>query len=304
MKPKPLCLVCTFRTAHDIAEKSTDDENLQMKIILETATWLSGMSAKMENVTPAYLHTQVCRIARRITGNPDPFLRIKRSSNEQALRTLPLLEKMIRKTQDAKENFRLAVRIAICGNAVDFEVEDYAFSLDRFDAQLLSCVERDPAIDHTSILMQQLERAEKVLYLLDNAGEIVFDKILIDLIKRTYNCEVWAVVKEQPVLNDALIEDAEQVRLTSVVPVITTGNDHIGVDLDRCSETFLNHLRTSDLIIAKGQGCYETLTELRSSLRVPICYLLRAKCPIVADDLGVPLQSSVVKFVDPHGERW
>ncbi len=302
MKPKPLCLLCTFRTAYDIAKKSTDEEKLQTRVMLETAKWLATM---FETEIPAALHTQVCRIARRITGNPDPFSKLKKFSNNQALKMLPSLEKRIKESRDAKEAFQLAVRMAICGNAIDFEVENYDFSVERFDSQFLSCLEKNLAVDHTALLMQQLERARKVLYLLDNAGEIIFDKLFISLIKRTYGCEVWAVVKEKPVVNDALLDDAQHVGLTSVVQVITTGNDHIGVELSSFSALFLNHLNASDLIIAKGQGCYETLTELESSLNTPICYLLIAKCPVVAEDLEVPLNSGIVKFVNQKSSsRW
>ena len=125
-----------------------------------------------------------------------------------------------------------------------------------------------------------------------------FDKLLINVIKKTYSCDVWAVVKGGPVINDALMEDAKEVKLTSTAHVISTGNDHIGVELETASEEFLGHLRASDIILAKGQGCYETLTEFESELKIPICYLLKAKCAIVAEDLGVPLNSSVVKIVN------
>ncbi len=299
MKPRPLCLLCTFRTAYDLARRSTNDEELQTRVTIETIKWLSTVN-ELEAVTPAVLHTQVCRMAKRITGNQDPFLKLKRFSNHQALKMLPLLEREIESSHEAKEAFQLAVKMAICGNAIDFEVENYDFSLERFGDQFVSCLDKNLAIDDTGPLMQHLERSGKVLYLLDNAGEIVFDRLLIELTKKIYGCEIWAAVKDGPVVNDALMDNAEQVGLTSVVPVITTGNDHIGVDLRNSSDVFLGHLKGSDLILAKGQGSYETLTELETELRISVCYLLRAKCPVVAESLGVPLNSSVVRFVVPR----
>lgn len=301
MKPQPLCLLCTFRTAYDVAKRSTDKEDLQARVLLEMAKWLVA-NYQTETATPATFHTQVCRVARLVTGNPDPFSKLKKFSNDQALKMLSSLEARIRACRDAKEAFQLAVRMAICGNTIDFEVENYGFSLEKFDSQFLNCLKKDLAIDHTILLMQQLGRSGKVAYILDNAGEIVFDKILIELIKGTYGCEIWAAVKEGPVLNDALMEDAEQVGITSSVPTITTGNDHIGVELSTSSEAFLHHFRTSDLVIAKGQGCYETLTEIEPMLSIPICYLLIAKCPVVAQDLGVPLNSGIVKLVNPEAD--
>jgi len=294
VKPQPLCLLCTFRAAYDVAKRSTDKEDLQIKVILETARWL--LTTETETVIPAALHTHVCRTAKKITGNPDPFSRLKKFSNDQAIKMFLTVEQRIRASRDAQEAFQLAVKMAICGNAIDFEVENYDFSLEEFDRQFMGCLEKDLATDDTVFLMQQLKRSRKVLYLMDNAGEIVFDKLFMNLIRRTYDCEIWAVVKEKPVMNDALIEDAEQISLTSVARVITTGNDHIGIELNSSSDEFLSHLKTCDLIIAKGQGYYETLTEVESVLKVPICYLLRAKCPVVAEDLGVPLDSGVARF--------
>ncbi len=294
LKPRPLCLPCTIRTAYDVAKKSTGDEKLQKKIILEVAKWLS--SNPISDFTPAALHTWAYRIAVKISGDRDPFLKLKRFSNERALRVAASFERELLAGGDDEETFRLAVRMAICGNAVDFEVEEYGFSLEKFDSQFCECLKAAPVIDHSNMLMQCLERSRKVLYLLDNAGEIVFDKLLIEIIKRMYNCDVLAVVKEGPILNDALLEDAEEVGLTSIVNVITTGNDHIGVDLASSSRTFKDHLASSDMIIAKGQGCYETLSEIESSMGKPIFYLLKAKCSIVAQDLNVPQGSNVIKF--------
>jgi len=184
MMPQLLCLLCTFRTAYDLAKKSTNDEKLQTKIILETARSLAAID-EMNTLIPAALHTQVCRMARRITGNPDPFSRLIMFSNDQALKMLPALEEKIKASRDTNEAVRLAVKMAICENVIDFEVENYDFSLEGFDSQLIGCLEKGLAIDHTVLLMQQLERSGEVLYLLDNAGEIVFGKSLIDFLKMT-----------------------------------------------------------------------------------------------------------------------
>jgi len=294
VKARPLCLPCTVRAAYDMASRATGDGELQARVILETVRWLADRGAGYSEGPPSALHTEVCRIARRITGNPDPFSSLKSLSNERALEVLPLLEGEARGLEKP-EVFRLAVRAAICGNALDFEVEGYRFSLEDFRPHLLGCLGQGLAVDDTGELMSLLAGSRKVLYLLDNAGEIAFDRFLIQVARENYPCEVVAAVKEGPVLNDATMEDARQVGLDRVAPVITTGNDCIGLHLEGSSERFRAHLEAADLIIAKGQGYYESMSERRQA--APVCYLLRAKCAPVAEDLGVPLGGNVAKVV-------
>ena len=153
-------------------------------------------------------------------------------------------------------------------------------------------------IDNTLKLMSRVSESKRILYLLDNAGEIVFDKFLMQMIKEKYSVKIFAAVKSAPVLNDATLEDAEQIGLGEVAEVITTGNDHIGINLDESSEEFLQRLYEADLIIAKGQGNYESITEFEHLLSKPIVYVLRAKCILVAESLGVQLYGNVVKAVN------
>lgn len=297
MKAKSLCLPCTARTAHDVASRSTDDEEIRVRIILEVAKWLFDHFSLYRSL-PTILHTQVCRIAREITGISDPFSDIKRISNEIALRAIPLLENEMVKLNDARATFRFAVKSSIIGNVIDFEVEDHAFRLDSFESAISDLLSEEMAVDDVARLSELLAKSKNVTYLLDNAGEIVFDKFLIKTIKENHPCRVCAVVKEGPVLNDATMVDAHQVDLDEVADdVITTGNDIIGVSLEESSTEFLSRLKTADLIIAKGQGHYESMTEIEDKLARPICYLLRAKCILVAQSLGVPVKANVAKII-------
>jgi len=295
MKGELLCLPCTVRTAHDIAVKATDNEKLQEELIVETMKWLS-QTPNVLNGTPAAFHTRVQRMAKRITGNPDPFKELKKASNEIALRAVKVLEDRCARLGRA-EAFRLAALGAICGNTIDFEVEEHKFRMDELESSLCACLDGALAVDDTSKLMESLQRSRKVVYLVDNAGEIVFDKFFIKTITDNYPVKVYAAVKSGPILNDATMDGAEQVGLGEVAEVITTGNDHIGTNLDESSEEFLGHLRSADVVIAKGQGHYESVTEVEDQLPKPIVYVLRAKCSLVAHRLGVPRNANVVKVV-------
>ena len=266
-----------------------------MKIVLETIKWLANKSPHYSKSLPSILHTKVCQIAKELTGNLDPFLPVKKTTNKRALEILPILEREIQKQKCFEEAFKLAAKAAICGNAIDFEVERYRFIPEDFEPILLNCLKEELSIDDTKKLASFLSKSNEVLYLLDNAGEIVFDKLLIKMILEKYPCKVFAVVKGGAVLNDATLDDAKQVGLHEIVTVITTGNDYIGMYLEKASKEFLNHLNSADIIIAKGQGYYESLTETR--LDVPTCYILKAKCIEVAKELKVPINGNVAKII-------
>ena len=295
MKSQLLCIPCTVRTAYDIAVKATEDRDLQRRIVYETLRWLSRKQNITEE-TPPRLHTYVQRLARKITGNDDPFRELKWKSNEIALKVMHVLDYRCQK-RSFEDAFRLAVLGTICGNTIDFEVEGHRFSMSELENHLLRCLDGSLAIDDTFKLMDAISRSKRILYLLDNAGEIAFDKFLMQMIKEKYPVKIFAAVKSGPILNDATLEDAEQIGLEEIAEVITTGNDHIGINLDESSEEFLRCLREADLIIAKGQGYYESMTEVEHLLSKPIVYVLRAKCTLVAESLGVQQYGNVVKAI-------
>ena len=295
MKCELLCLPCTVRTALDIAVKATEDKELQGKLVYETMRWLAQNPKELDN-TPASLHTYVQRLAKKITGNSDPFKELKKTSNDIALRAVKALEKEC-SGLEFRDAFRLAALGTICGNTIDFEVEGHQFSMEELESSLCACLNEDLAVDDTPKLVEALSKSRKVVYLLDNAGEIVFDRFLIKMIVENFPVKIYAAVKTGPILNDATLEDAEQVGLETIAEVITTGNDHIGLSLKESSKEFLDHINDADLIIAKGQGNYESITEVENVLPKPIVYILRAKCSLVADTLSVPRNGNVVKIV-------
>ena len=299
MKGQILCIPCTVRATYDIATKATDNEELQMKAVTEVLKWLSE-NHNLLDMTPAMIHTYAFRLVQKITGNNDPFAQLKRESNRIAMKLSPLLRDELARLS-FREAFRFAALGAICGNSIDFEVEGYEVTMGDLEKSLMKCLRGKLTIDDTPKLMDALSKANRVLYLLDNAGEIAFDKIFIEFITSNYPVKVLAVVKSAPVLNDATMEDALQVELNSVAEVITTGSSSIGLNLDECSEEFLRHLEVVDLIIAKGQGYYESVTEIENILRKPIVYMLRAKCLAVAKSLNVHPGANIIKLVNYQG---
>ena len=206
----------------------------------------------------------------------DVYYHEKRSSNQYILDMYDELSDIVKKSDDS---FDTAMRLAITGNIIDFGA-NLSFLNEQIHAEI-SDVLKNKDID-SSLLKEEISNADKILYIADNAGEIVFDKLFLEqlpLDKITYS------VRGSYVLNDALMEDAEMVGITKMLPVISSGANYPGTILQDCSKEFVRVFNESDLIISKGQGNYETLSDVDKN----IMFMLRIKCPVVARDINHPM---------------
>jgi len=222
---------------------------------------------------PARISTLLHRLIRLESGL-DPYRQVKEAYNRIALEKLPEIRRMVFGTD------RLAgsVRAAIAGNVIDFGIYDDV-DLDR---ALRDSFELPLAETDYTDFSRSVQKAKRILYLCDNAGEIVFDLVLIETL-RDLGKEVIAAVKGVPVINDATLDDARSTGLHEYASaVIDNGNDGIGTLLELCSERFLQEYRAADLIISKGQANYETLVQERDSRTF---FLFMVKCPVVANSL-------------------
>jgi hypothetical protein len=222
---------------------------------------------------PARTTTIIHRLLRRETGI-DPYQRLKNEYNRIALEILPGVEARALAVSDRLEG---AVRAAIAGNVIDFGIYD-SIDLERAidDSFSLPLSHADYAA-----FARALEGSRNILYLCDNAGEIVFDRILIQAL-RERGRSVTAVVKGSPVINDATLEDAAAAGLSEFAEVIDNGNDGIGTLLECCSPRFMTAYFSADLIVSKGQANYETLAKEDNDR---IFFLFKVKCPVVAGAL-------------------
>ncbi|MGD9579823.1 MAG: DUF89 domain-containing protein, partial [Vampirovibrionia bacterium] len=201
----------------------------------------------------------------------------------EALALYPQLKAYI---DNAEDKFYMASKVAIAGNIIDF-----GHSSVNDDFNLLDSVKvvlsQEPAINNIDYLKNQVESAAKILYIADNAGEIVFDKLFIEHIMPK---NIVFAVRKYPIINDANYEDAEFVGLTDMVKVIENGTDVPGTYLADCSDEFKQEYYSADLIISKGQGNYETLGDNKEN----IVFLLKAKCDCVAKDIGCNLNDILI----------
>ncbi len=277
------CVPCFARQAVEAAEMSTNDPVLRQTIIRKA---LHALAELPYNKTPPYAGVIIHRIVKSMVGNIDPYRELKHIYNRKALKLYPAMKEMVAQSSNMLER---AARLAIAGNNIDFGVRSNTDHIDLHEAidETLNC---PLAIDHMSQFAESLDMANKILYLADNAGEIVFDRVLIEEIP-DYHERVVFVVKGGPVLNDATMTDAEEAELTGIVRVIDTGSDAPGTIIEMCSESFKKELYSADLIISKGQANYETLSEGPPD----VFFLLKAKCSVIAGDLGVPVGGLVLE---------
>jgi damage-control phosphatase, subfamily I len=223
---------------------------------------------------PARTTTIIHRMLREETGI-DPYQAVKDSYNRVALARMPQLKALVSGSADLLEG---AVRVAIAGNVIDFGIYE-SIDLDR---SIEDSFRLPLSGAEYCAFSREVQNARRILYLCDNAGEIVFDRVLLEIL-RARGKDVTAAVKGVPVINDATLGDAAAAGLHECATVIDNGNDGIGTLLEACSARFLEAYRSADLIISKGQANYETLVGEKDER---IFFLFKVKCPVVAGFLG------------------
>lgn len=233
--------------------------------------------------TPPEMAQTIHRTVREASGVADPYAELKSSSNRAALAAYPELERAV---EAAEDSFVAALRLSIAGNIMDCGTGNHLTS-----GTLERAVEAawEPPLDEARVrrLRDALDGDRKILYLGDNAGEIVFDRLLVERIGPE---RVTFAVRGAPVLNDATLADAEATSMAKIVEVVPNGSDAPGTLLADCSPEFVRRFRDADVVIAKGQGNFESLE--REPGRV--FFVLQAKCPVIARDLGREVGDFVV----------
>ncbi len=285
MRTYKACRECFRRQIDEIARLVSPSKEFQKKIIREALELLGRMN---EDEPPPRLAQRIYQYIEKTMGRQDPYREIKKQSNALALSLYPeLKEKVIR----SSNRLLTALEIAIAGNIIDYGAKNN-LDIDKEIDKILKweTIRHQPNVFNNLSFKKDLSECDHVLYLADNAGEVVFDKILIEeLISKV---RVTYVVREKPIINDALMEDALACGIDQVATIISSGSDAPGTILSDCFFDFVKIFDRSSLVISKGQGNYETLSHLDRPL---IYFLFKAKCPVVADHAGVQLGDIVLK---------
>jgi len=265
------CISCIIRQTIEIVRRIEKNEQKQRKILMAVVKRLSKID--LNRMTPPEATKLAHDEIQRITGIQDLYKEPKRNNNREALRLYPYLKRLVKKARDP---LFMAIRLAIAGNIIDYG------ALAQFDIKhtVKDVLEKGFAASDYGRFKKDLKQAKFLLYIGDNAGEVVFDRVLVEeLIKRI---EVVFVVKSEPVLNDVLMEDAKMVGMNKVVKVIGSGSDHAGTTVADGSKEFKRLYRKADIVIAKGQGNFETLDQEKRN----IYFLLKMKCPYLGKITG------------------
>jgi len=286
------CISCILNRGYLQIQEATDDTALQFKTLSAILRFLAEEFKPTAN--PAYLGTKRDRLIRKITGNPDPYKQKKQLSNKKALEVVPLAKTIISKETSPELRFRKACLSTIVGNIMEFDIPDNPFNFADLE-KLIQQAEKDLALDEIPQIFNKAKKAKSVLYLTDNAGEIALDTLLVQELKNL-GAHVTVAVKDGPILNDATLEDAQIVGMDKAADeVISTGSDAVGLFPNECSDEFLNVYNSVDLVVAKGMGYAETLTELQ--LPVLHALLLRTKCCTVANHFNVGTGKNIAKLL-------
>jgi len=232
--------------------------------------------------TPPEMAQSIHRTIRQCVDEPDPYRQIKDQFNRMALELYPTLCKWV---EDSNRPMETIVRLVIAGNVIDCGANSTLTTGHVRDAVMHAL--SAPLDADVEEFYRAISDAGSILYLIDNAGEIVFDRLLISQIPPE---KVTVGVRGFPVINDATMTDAEEVGITAMVEVIENGSDAPGTILADCNSVFRQRFHEADLVVAKGQGNYETLSEVDKN----IYFLLKAKCPVVARNIGCEVGTLVL----------
>ncbi|MHC1774762.1 MAG: DUF89 domain-containing protein [Lentimicrobium sp.] len=273
----PRCSDCLLRTYQRLFEKFNTSANEQHDFLI----YFQKLISNGDNSSTPEIQRKLSLRFNSISGISDPFEQEKAESNRIAL---GLYNEWKPKVSVSAHPFEVALRLSIAGNIMDYGASN-SFDIHQ---TILHVNAADFAIDHTSLLEQAISRVKKILYLGDNAGEIVFDKLFLETIAHP---DVTFVVRGGIALNDATVHDAESIGMDSVARVITNGFDAPSTVLEECSPEFLTAYHSADLIISKGQGNLEGLIDENDPR---IFFLLMVKCELMAEKLNVTKGSFVV----------
>lgn len=259
------CFPCFFRQSILAANQASVDEDVKLELIKETAKLIQYVDMTK---SPAHFTTYVHRKIREVIGR-DPFEDIKKRYNSISLTLYDDLKNIV---NNSKDRLNTAFRLAIAGNIIDFGI----FTSVDIHGTIKKALSEKLTVDRSSELEKSIHNSKKIMYLLDNTGEIVFDKVLIETLI-DMGKEVTAVVKGSNIINDATIKDAQDTGLTDLCRVIDNGSDCVGTILEMTSKEFQREFASSSLFISKGQGNFETLHELNDVTK-DIFFLFQAKC--------------------------
>ena len=278
------CIPCFIKQSLEAVRMVTDDEKIHTKVLQEIMKHLQKVSF---TDSPPKLSRKVHEIMREITGSKDPYKKVKEKSNELAKKKYSYLKKLVNESDDS---LLMATKLSIIGNVIDFG------TINRFNVDQMIEFSIKQELDESLYLRYKntLDHSKTILFLADNAGEIFYDKLLLEEIVKKQK-QINFVVKANPIINDALVKDAKFAGIDKIANIIEwDSNQKIsspGIILSYASKQFLQIYESSDIVLSKGQGNYEGL----SNVDREIFFMLVVKCPLVAKDINSDVGKLILK---------
>jgi hypothetical protein len=257
------------------------DETIHRRVLNSVAFMIPDLAL---NATPPEIAQQVYQVVYEITDNRDPYHEAKSRANESAMSCYSRMKDTVDYSNDPLQT---ACKLAIAGNAIDLGARA---EFDSIDSIVEDSVGYQLDQEHYRQFKESIGQSYLILYIADNAGEIVFDRILIEQLIQIKKLKIVFVVREKPIINDATSDDALQVGLNKVARIISNGSDAPATILSQCSPKMRGYYQAADLIISKGQGNYESLSDRSEN----IFFLFKVKCPVIARYSGFDLDSLVL----------
>lgn len=286
---KPDCIPCILRMSVSAMRRLSLYEDVIKELLVEILN-IPSLKGQSWSVTSAEVIEIVMRSIMNATGSPDPFHSEKLQQNKMVTEIYPYLKGLIEGSSDP---LNMAVKLAILGNSIDLMMDD---SRQKIEDWIAERIEAPLSKKGYAEFEAKLRTSDLLLYFGDNAGEILFDKLLIKTIKKAYNTDIFFVVRSFPALNDVTLNDARSVGIDETVTLIENGIDGPlpGTILRRCSERINELVNKSDLIISKGGGNFDTLEEEPDHLKDKIIFMLLSKCHPYYEYFGVPIHQPIL----------
>ena len=279
------CTICVIEDIYAASESAGLDEAAKQETVNETLKMLDRELPRGE--VPSYYITEAHRILKRVSGMEDPFVKERRLCNEVGLKAAERVDREQKAMSDDYQRFRFLVKWAVSGNMIDIRTVGTVYSFgDSLYNQLLETFREGLAIDDIDPIFWLIRKPRKILYVLDNVGEIALDGLLIRELKRHGN-SVTVAVRGGPMTSDATIEDLVLVGADKVADkVITTGSDTLGFIMGQASAEFIQEIADVDLTIGKGQANFYSLSTNRASFAGDVASLFRTKCDCISSLFG------------------
>jgi damage-control phosphatase, subfamily I len=281
------CLPCILNQTLRAVRQTTANEDIQREVLNAVAAAIPLMHVDLR---PPEIACEGYRLIRDITGDDDPYRKIKTAANKKALKLYPEIKNLVNQSECP---LLTACKLAIAGNSIDHGPSLAA----EVETVFESAVKTELAANDFIEFEDNIKNASLILYIGDNCGEIVFDRVLLEEIEKSTKAEIIFAVRGRPVINDVTESDAVETGVDKICKIISNGTDIPGTILKKCSPEFKQYYESADVVISKGQGNYESLEGEKGN----IFFLLKAKCDLAARLLGVKVGDAVMKHQNLMG---